>query len=45
MDITVPPNFNVPGPTAAYGVVTINAGGSLLFYQQTTLAIQSVVKN
>jgi hypothetical protein len=45
MDITVPPNFNVPGPTASYGTVIINAGGSLLFYVATTVSMQSVVKN
>jgi hypothetical protein len=45
MNITVPPNFNVPGPTVSYGTVTLNNGGSLLLYQQTTVTIQQVVKN
>lgn len=45
MNITVPPNFNVPGPSASYGTVTINAGGSLMFFQQTSVTIQSLVKN
>ena len=45
MDITVPPNFTVPGPTASYGTVTINPGGSLLMYQQTSVQITTLTKN
>lgn len=44
-DVTVPPNVNVPGPTAAYDTVTINSGGSLIFNEQTTVTIQTLVKN
>ena len=44
-DVTVPPNVNVPGPTATYDTVTINSGGSLVFNEQTTVTIQTLVKN
>ena len=43
-DVTVPPNFNVPGPTASYGTVTINPGGSLLLYQATAVTIATLIK-
>lgn len=44
-DVTVPPSVNVPGPTATYDTVTINSGGSLIFNEQTTVTIQTLVKN
>jgi len=44
-DVTVPPNIDVPGPTASYDTVTINSGGNLTFKQQTTVTIQTLTKN
>jgi len=45
MDVTVPPNYTVPGPYANLTTVTINSGGSLQCYVQTTVTIVTLTKN
>jgi hypothetical protein len=45
MNIVVPPNVTVPGPYANYNSVTINSGGSLQIYVQTTVTITTLTKN
>jgi hypothetical protein len=44
-DATAPPNIIVPGPFANYGTVTLNPGGSMQIYVQTTVTITTLTKN
>lgn len=48
MNITVSTNnspYPIPGPTAAYGTVTIQPGGYMQAQTQTTVTIQKLVKS
>jgi len=43
-NLTVPPNSSIPGPSAQYGTVTINSGGTIMIEQQTTVTIDTLNK-
>ena len=45
VNVTVPPNYTVPGPFSNLGTVTINSGGSLQIYTQTTVTIVTLTKS